>query len=328
MSTTYLFRPALAAVLLVVSGCAVAQTPEAATNEPSPSVAISSPPSPSSASSASASPTAAPIAPAPETLIAAGDIASCASNGDEATAALLDAIEGTVATLGDNAYPSGTTEQFAACYAPSWGRHRDRTRPSPGNHDYETPGAAGYFAYFGDAAGAPGESWYSYDLGAWHLISLDSNCELVGGCHVGSPQHVWLTADLAASDAECTLAYWHHPRFSSPGIHGSDTRLTDLWQALHEAGADVVLSGHDHHYERFAPQDATGTADPERGIREFVVGTGGESIRDANGSAPNSEVYADHTFGVLVLTLHQSEYSWQFIATDGAVADDGEAACH
>ncbi|MCH7718695.1 MAG: metallophosphoesterase, partial [Chloroflexi bacterium] len=152
-------------------------------------------------------------------LVGAGDIASCASSGDEATADLLDGIAGTVVTFGDNAYQSGTESEFADCYEPTWGRHKARTRPAPGNHDYITPGASGYFEYFGAAAGDPSKGYYSYDLGAWHVIAINSNCSQVGGCDAGSPQEQWLRADLAESPTSCTVAYWHHPRFSS-SLHG------------------------------------------------------------------------------------------------------------
>ena len=208
-------------------------------------------------------------------LVAAGDIASCSSGGDEATAALLDGLPGTIATLGDHAYDSGTPQEFANCYGPSWGGHKSRTRPTLGNHDYGTSGATGYFDYFGADAGEPGKGYYSYELGAWHIVVLNSNCSEVGGCSGGTPQEQWLRKDLAAHPTACTLAYWHHPRFSSGEKYGTNEQMTPLWQVLYEHGADVILSGHEHSYERFAPQDATGTMDFERGIRQFVVGTGG-----------------------------------------------------
>jgi hypothetical protein len=181
-------------------------------------------------------------------LVAVGDIASCSSDGDEATAALLDGLSGTIATLGDHAYRSGTPQEFADCYDPSWGRHKDRTRPAPGNHDYETSGAAGYFDYFGAAAGEPGKGYYSYDLGTWHIVVLNSNCSQVGGCGEGTPQEQWLREDLAAHPATCTLAYWHHPLFSSGTEHGGNESMQPVWQALYDAGADVVLAGHEHNY--------------------------------------------------------------------------------
>ena len=264
----------------------------------------------------------------PAVLVGAGDIAACASPGSEATAALLDGIPGTVFTTGDNAYGDGTAVEFAHCYEPTWGRHRARTRPSPGNHDYGTARAAGYHDYFGAAAGEPDRAYYSYDLGAWHVIALNSNCAQVGGCHAGSPQEQWLRADLAANWTACTVAYWHHPRFSS-GPHGGARELWPLWQALYDAGADVVLAGHDHLYERFAPQDPAGRADPARGIRQFTVGTGGASHYGVSQIAPNSEVRNGDTFGVLKLTLHPTGYEWEFVPVAGRTfTDSGSAACH
>ncbi len=219
---------------------------------------------------------AGPAAAAPEVLLAAGDIAGCTSSGDEATAAILDREPGVVAVLGDTAYPDGTVENFSQCYEPSWGRHRARTRPAVGNHEYRQPGAWPYFAYFGTAAGNPNEGWYSYDLGAWHVVVLNSNCGFVGGCAPGSPQDAWLRADLAANPAGCTLAYFHHARFSSgrsPQVEG----VEPLWAALFENGVDLVLSGHDHIYERHVPQTPAGDPNAAYGIRSFVVGTGGHS---------------------------------------------------
>ncbi len=206
-------------------------------------------------------------------LVGAGDIASCGSTGDEATANLLDGIEGTVFTLGDNVYNKGASAEFANCYGPTWGRHKARTKPSAGNHDYLTANASGYFNYFGVAAGEPGKGYYSYELDNWHVVVLNSNCSPVGGCGKGSSQEQWLRADLAAHQNSCTLAYFHYPLFSS-GNHGNMSSMRPFWEALYEANVDAVLSGHDHSYERFAPQNPSGTADLW-GIREFVVGTGG-----------------------------------------------------
>jgi hypothetical protein len=264
-------------------------------------------------------------------LLAAGDIASCASPGDEATAALLDGLDGTIATLGDTVYDTGASREFATCYHPSWGRHKRRTRPAAGNHDYGTPGATGYFGYFGDAAGDPGQGYYSYDLGSWHIVVINSNCALVGGCGAGSPQEQWLRADLAAHPAACTLAYWHHPRFSSGETHGNTDELEPIWRALYEHRADIVLSGHEHNYERFAPQDSTGRLDWERGIRQFVVGTGGRSHYNGfmTPILPNSEVRNGDTYGVLRLTLRPTGYDWQFIPETGKTfTDAGSGTCH
>jgi len=275
-----------------------------------------------------------PVADSDPILVGAGDIASCNSAGDEAVANVLDAVvagagPGQVFTLGDNVYDSGTAEEFANCYTPSWGRYQARTRPAAGNHDYGTAGATGYFGYFGAAAGDPTTGYYSYDLGAWHVVVVNSNCAKVGGCKAGSPQEQWLRADLAAHPAACTVAYWHHPRFSS-GQHGNLAALKPIWDALYAYDADVVLSGHDHDYERFAPQDPAGNADPVRGIREFVVGTGGRShYAFTKAAIANSEVRDDATFGVLKLTLHDTSYDWAFLAEAGKTfGDAGSAACH
>src|SRR5215216_5695203 len=266
-------------------------------------------------------------------LVGAGDIGSCRSLGDEATAGLLAGllagVDGTVATFGDNAYPRGTDADFAECYAPSWGQFKARTMPSPGNHEYETAGASGYFKYFGAAAGNPGEGYYSYELGSWHVISLNSDCShLVGGCRPGSPQEQWLKADLAAHSNTCTLAYWHHPRFSS-GIHGDQPSVAPFWDNLYQAGADVVLNGHDHDYERFAPQNPSGQPDPAQGISEFVVGTGGAELKNIGRIKPNSEFQLEQKNGVLKMTLHPEGYDWQFVtAPNGEIADTGSASCH
>jgi len=260
---------------------------------------------------------------APAYFVGAGDIAVCGSDGDERTAAILDTLPGTVFTTGDNAYLSGTVQQFTDCYGPSWGRHTSRTRPAPGNHDYLTAGAAGYFGYFGAAAGPAGLGYYSYDIGAWHLVSLNS--EIAVG--PGSVQLTWLQADLAAHPQRCILAYWHRPRFSSGANHGNSPAMQPLWDALQAAGADVVLAGHDHIYERFAPQEPTGAADPS-GIREFVVGTGGGTLYAFSTPQPNSEVRYSATFGVLQLRLRPTAYDWKFVAVDGTVPDAGSAICH
>jgi len=261
-------------------------------------------------------------------LVGAGDIASCRSTGDEATAALLAGID-TVATFGDNAYPRGTAADFARCYAPTWGPFKALTKPSPGNHEYETAGASGYFEYFGAAAGDPNKGYYSYDLGSWHVISLNSNCSfVVGGCDPGSPQEQWLKADLAAHSNACTLAYWHHPRFNS-GIHGDQSFVAPFWDDLYQAGAEVVLNGHEHLYERFAPLNPSGQTDPAQGIREFIVGTGGAEFTEFAGIKPTSEAQVDHTNGVLKMTLHPDGYDWQFVtAPDGTEADSGSGQCH
>jgi hypothetical protein len=277
-----------------------------------------------------AKPTTSTTAPPVEAvLLAAGDIASCSSSGDEATASLLAARpSATVVTLGDNAYNRGTPAEFAGCFAPSWGAGKPRTRPSPGNHDYATAGAAGYFGYFGPAAGDATTGYYSYDLGAWHVVALNSNCWVVS-CATGSAQERWLRADLAARRGGCTLAYWHHPRFSSGTVHGPTTAVAPLWQALYDYGAEVVLAGHEHNYERFAPLNPSGAVDPARGVRSFVVGTGGHSHYPFGPALPGSEVRNRDTFGVLQLTLKADAFSWQFLPEPGRTfTDSGTAVCH
>jgi hypothetical protein len=265
---------------------------------------------------------------APAVLLAAGDIATCKRQDDERTAELLARHRGTIAALGDLAYESGTPREFSACYAPSWGRFVERTRPAVGNHEYATPGAAGYFDYFGKRAGPRGKGWYSYELGSWHIVVLNSNCSQVGGCHHGTPQERWLKRDLAQHRTRCTLAYMHHPRFSS-GMHGDSESQTPLWQVLYAAGADLVLAGHDHDYERFAPMTPLGQPHRARGIRQFVVGTGGKSLREFEETSRGSEVRQSRAFGVLKLTLFPTRYEWQFLPTEtGAFADRGSAACH
>ncbi|MBA3389496.1 MAG: metallophosphoesterase [Rubrobacter sp.] len=261
-------------------------------------------------------------------LVGAGDIARCSSPGDEATAKLLDSISGTVFTTGDNAYESGTTSEFSNCYGPSWGRHKARTRPTPGNHEYYTSGAPGYFGYFGSAAGAQGKGYYAYNLGAWRVYALNSMCDKVGGCGPTSPMVTWLKNDLAANPKACTLAYFHHPLFSS-GEHGNQTKMRPTWDALYAARADVVVSGHDHHYERFALQRPGGVADSATGIREFVAGTGGGSHYPIGTVKPNSQVRNATTYGVLKLTLHPTSYDWAFVPEAGKTfTDSGTTSCH
>jgi hypothetical protein len=267
---------------------------------------------------------ATPPPPPSAVLVGAGDIGKCGTSKPEATAKLLDGIAGTVIAIGDNAYNDGTLTEYNQCYDPNWGRHKARTRPVPGNHEYHTSGAQGYFDYFGALAGDRAKGYYSYDVGPWHVIALNSNIELTSG----SPQLQWLRADLAANPRPCTLAYWHHPRFSS-GYHGNNSAMQPFWDALYEGGADVVLNGHDHNYERFAPQSPTGAADAGRGIREFVVGTGGTGLRSFSTVRANSEVRITGEHGVLKLELEASGYRWSFVTEpDGAVQDSGTGACH
>jgi Calcineurin-like phosphoesterase len=232
-----------------------------------------------------------------------------------------------VLVLGDVQYEEGTAAAFSASYDPTWGRVKSITAPAPGNHEYGTPGAAGYFRYFGTAASDPATGYYSFDLGGWHLIALNSNCSQVGGCGAGSSQERWLRRDLAGSTARCTLAYWHHPHFSS-GMHGGSAEYEAFWHALYDAGAEVVLVGHDHDYERFAPQTPTGEAELERGIREFVVGTGGRSLRSFPGVEENSEAHDDTSLGILEMTLGRGAYAWRFRPAVGTFTDRGSFGCH
>jgi hypothetical protein len=251
-------------------------------------------------------------------IAGAGDIAGTGS-GDEQTARILDRIDPDVVfTTGDNAYPDGTPSDFRRYYDPTWGRWKSSTRPSPGNHDHHTPGAAGYYAYFGSRAPGP---YYSYDLGSWHLLSLDTELPV----EPGSAQYEWLRRDLAASDAVCTLAYWHKPRYTSGRY--SDLRLTTpLWRLLHAEGAELVLNGHDHNYQRYPPLDPNGNADPARGIREFVVGTGGAGLYPVRSDARREGAY-DEAHGVLQLTLRTKGYDWRFVPVSGSYTDTGSASC-
>ncbi len=262
-------------------------------------------------------------------LVGAGDIADCRElPGAEATGKLIDQIPGTVMAVGDLADPNGSKEDFV-CYDKTWGRAKSRTKPAAGNHEYHASGATPYFDYFGSVAGDPGNGYYSYQLGTWHIIVLNSECQDVGGCEAGSRQEKWLRADLAANPTACTLAYWHKPLFSSGATHGNDPEIKPLWQALYDANADVVVNGHDHDYERFAPQSPDGVADPARGIREFVAGTGGRHERPFAEPKPNSELRNADTFGVLKLTLRQNAYDWQFIPVEGkSFTDSGSGTCH
>jgi hypothetical protein len=253
------------------------------------------------------------------TFVGAGDIAACAPTyGDEATAELIRDIGGTVFTLGDNVYRDGTSGQFKHCYGPSWGQFKARTRPSPGNHDYNTSGATGYFGYFGSLAGPCCRGYYTYRLGAWRIYSLNSEANL-------SSQLSWLKSHLANHPTQCVLAYWHWPLYST-GPMGSSRRMYGAFKALHHAGAELVLTGHDHNYQRFAPMDADGHK-TSAGVREFVVGTGGAPLADFPNSAPNIEK-RHKGWGVLNLTLSDGAYDWQFISTSGRMVDSGSGTCH
>ncbi len=283
----------------------------------------------------------------PVILVGAGDIASCGtdpfSSGAEQTALLLDDIksnlavddfESSVFTAGDGAYPDGTLTEFQTCYDPTWGRHFDWTNPSPGNHEYHTPGADGYFTYFGARAGDPSEGYYSYDIGSWHVVALNSNCSQIGGCDLGSPQNNWLRADLTASSAPCTVAYLHHTPHSS-GDHGNNMGTQPLMDVLYEFGAEILVGGHDHTYERFTPQDADGVPDLANGVRLFVVGSGGAGLYAFRTPIANSEARFNSLYGILKLTLHPSSYDWEYIPVAisnpdpvEVFSDVGSAWCH
>ncbi len=262
-------------------------------------------------------------------LVGAGDIADCTDlSGAEATAKVLARTPGTVMAIGDLAYPDGSAANFT-CYDKTWGKEKSRTRPAPGNHEFHSAGATYYFQYFGAAAGEASKGYYSYELGSWHIVVLNSECEQVGGCGAGSAQEKWLREDLATHPVACTLAYFHKPLFSSGGKHGDDLTVKPLWDVLYAGGADVVVSGHDHDYERFGPQTPEAKADAARGIREFVAGTGGKNHRPFEMAHANSEVRNADTFGVLKLTLQPGKYAWEFVPVDGGTfRDSGEGTCH
>lgn len=272
-------------------------------------------------------------------IVAAGDI-SCGTGTDAGlpckdaeTAALIGQVNPVaVLLLGDNQYENGTLADFSAFYDPTWGAYKTITHPSAGNHEYNTAGAAGYYDYFngvGVQAGPAGDrskGYYSFNIGSWHAVVVNSNCASIGGCGAGSVQEQWLRADLAANTTMCTVAYWHHPLFSSGGNNSS---MQAIWQALYDHNADLVLAGHVHNYERFGPQTATATLDAARGIRSFVVGTGGKSLNGFGTPQPNSELRDNTSFGVLRLTLHDSSFDWQFVPVPGnTLADAGTASCH
>jgi len=234
-----------------------------------------------------------------------------------------------VLLLGDNQYENGALAKYLASYDPTWGRLKAITRPAPGNHEYVTANAQGYYDYFGTAAANPAQGWYGFDLGGWHLVALNSNCTAIGGCGAASMQGQWLAADLAAHSGICTLAYWHHPRFNSGAAHGNNLDVAPFWDALYQYNADVILNGHEHVYERFAPQNPSGVADNANGIREFIVGTGGRSHYTFGTIQPNSEVRNGTTYGVLKLTLRATGYDWQFVpVAGGSFTDSGSGTCH
>ncbi len=267
------------------------------------------------------------------TLVGAGDIAGCKDlEGARATAKLIEKIPGTVFAAGDLAYEKGSAAEFQNCYGATWGEFKERTRPTLGNHEYAEPTAAAYFQYWGKQAGDAGKGYYSFELGSWHIVALNTNCGAkdLGGCGKGSPQEEWLRKDLAEHPAACVLAYGHHALFSS-GVfksHAIHPELKALWQDLYEAHAALVLAGHEHSYERFAPQDPDGHADPSNGIREIVVGTGGKSHDPLGFAIANSEVRNTDTYGVIKLTLTPGHYAWQFVPEEGkSFTDSGSGEC-
>jgi hypothetical protein len=315
-----------------VRGCERVDVEQSAVEvkQPSPP-AVAGPPAPGTPP-----PATLPDFPNDHELIAAGDIAGhdpdfiideCMPQAEQ-TAKLVDKLSGPVAIPGDAVYEVGSMAEYQDCYAASWGRFKSRTRPVVGDHDYKTYGAAGFFAYFGAAGGAAGQGWYSYNVGTWHVVALNTACDQIGGCGIDSPEEAWLRADLAAHPSLCTVAYWHTPFYSS-GSHGNTPGVKPLFQALYDNGVEMVLSGNDHDYERFAPQNATADADPT-GVRQFVVGTGGRYLRPLDAThQPNSEAANDATFGVLDLKLNATSYNWQFIPVAGSTyTDSGTGTCH
>ncbi|HET8712181.1 MAG TPA: PKD domain-containing protein [Gemmatimonadales bacterium] len=266
-------------------------------------------------------------------ILAAGDIGDCLRTSDDATGQTLDTIPGIVMPLGDNAYLDGTPEEYANCYDPAWGRQKYRTRPVAGNHDYNTSGAAGYYGYFGAAAGDPTKGYYSFTAGSWFVLVINTGTDRPVNYEAGSPQEQWIRAELAAHTEQCTLAVWHHPRFSTIKDRAPiRPEVTAIWNALYEYGVDLVLNGHDHSYQRFAPQKPDGTLDNAFGIPQIVVGTGGGEGLYAFGPIPegsNSEVRNNDTWGVLKLTLKNAGYDWRFIrSAGGTFTDSGSGTCH
>ncbi len=270
------------------------------------------------------------VAATPRTAVAyaVGDIARCDGQGDEQTAAIVEQEPGAVVlALGDVAYDSGTPEDFRECYDPSWGSLISRTHPVPGNHEYRTDDAAPYYDYFGSRAGTRGQGWYSFDLGEWHVVALNSNCDDVG-CDVGSDQERWLREDLEANDSKCTVAFWHAPRFSSGARHGGTRSVEDLWQVLLDNDVEMLLSAHEHLYERTAPLNADGEVDEAAGVRQFVVGTGGGNLYELGPLIPGSEATVTGEHGLLRLALEPDGYTWEFVGVDAdSPTDQGSARC-
>jgi len=284
-----------------------------------PTSTSTSTPSPTSTSSPTSTIAASPTSSGSAVLVGAGDISLCSNNNDEATAKLLDTISGTVFAAGDNAYIDGSFTEYTNCYDPTWGRHKARTKPVPGNHEYQTSGAAGYFQYFNNVP-----SYYAYNLGSWRIYALNSEISV----SATSAEITWLQDDLAANPSQCVLAYWHRPRWSSGSSHGSSSSMQTLWQVLYNAGAELVVNGHEHNYERFAEMNATGSS-TSQGLREIVVGTGGASHYPFGSFLSTSQVHDSSTYGVLKLTLRAGSYDWQFVPIAGSTfTDSGSSTCH
>ena len=270
-----------------------------------------------------------PLAGQSAMLVAAGDVVACDHEGDGQTAELLDELfadrDGVLALLGDGVYPDGTPSQYADCYDETWGRHKSRTSPAVGNHDYHTPGAVGYYGYFGAAAGDPNGGFYAYDLGDWRIVVLNSECDQIGGCDAGSPQYEWLQAELAAHPSQCLMSYSHRPRYTS-GPHGDTRELKPLWELLYDAGADVALAGHSHNYQRFRKLDAAGNIDA-LGARSFIIGTGGSVLKPIVERHERVLTVHEGEYGVLVMELRSSGYGWEYVTVGGNVRDSGNGSC-
>jgi hypothetical protein len=327
----------IAVTTVSVSACSASDTPNTGTGSMTPGPNTSREPRTSAPRS-----TAPPAALRNPVLVAAGDIACSPFDDDfnasmgkddncrqRATSDLIGALHpAAVMPLGDTQYEHGSYRAYIRSYGLTWGRFFPITHPVIGDHEYVTPHAAGYFAYFGRAAGDPNKGYYSYNLGRWHIVALNnSGCAEIGGCGAGSAEERWLKADLAANPARCTLAAWHEPRFSS-GKEESITAAAAMWTDLYRAGVEISLAGNDHDYERFTPLDATGRADSSRGVREFVVGTGGVGLRGFKSVVTGSVIRQSTNFGVLALTLRPTSYDWKFVAVGGGFHDSGHGTCH
>ena len=312
-----MLRPLVALLLIAAAACSPGETAPQSLSTPAPEPAAVRPAATSASAATDASADEAFV------LLAVGDIAACTTAGDEKVARLVRRRTAPVALLGDIVYPSGTPQQFRDCFDPAWGSMRDRLHPVPGNHEYKTPDARGYFGYFDERAGRAGRGWYAFDLGEhWRVFALNSNCWAVGGCTKDSPQGRWLQRKLAAAGDRHILAFWHAPRFNS-GRHGNDLSVAPFWRALSAADADIVLNGHEHIYERFAPQNARGRP-VAGGIRQFTVGTGGYVHYALDGpKLPATQVRNDDSFGVLRLRLEPDGYRWRFLPATGSFTDRG-----